>query len=59
MRITLASIVLISVLGLPVPAVAATTGGAAAVGTTAVGGATPAGFNICAMFPLLPWCPNR
>ena len=57
MRIALASILAISVMGLPVPAVAASTG-TTAVTTTAVGGATPLAFNICAMFPLLPWCPK-
>ena len=59
MRIALASIVLISMLGLlPTPAIAATTSSATVVsGTTAVG-ASPAYFDICAMFPGLPWCPR-
>lgn len=59
MRIALASVVLISVLGLSAPAAATTTNSVAAVGgTSAVIGAVPAAFNICAMFPLLPWCPK-
>ncbi|MGV8848274.1 MAG: hypothetical protein ACOH16_01890 [Propionibacteriaceae bacterium] len=47
MRIALVSALMISLMGIPAPAVAATGGGAIA-----------ASFNICAMFPQLPWCPR-
>lgn len=53
MRIAFASILLVSVLAVPAPAFAATSGGA-----VAVVGATPAGFSPCTLFPFLPWCPK-
>jgi hypothetical protein len=52
MRIALVSVLMISLMGIPAPAVAAP----AIAGTG--GGAIVAIFNICAMFPNLPWCPR-
>jgi hypothetical protein len=53
MRIALASFLIISVLGQPVPAAAATlTTPAPAVASVGV----IAGFSPCGLFPFLPWC---
>lgn len=47
MRIALVSLLMISLMGIPAPAVVPTGGGAVA-----------ASFSICAFFPGLPWCPR-